>query len=140
MYIGPESKIMLNSKKSPKKVSAMMKMSNIMLYSIFAFQLILNLLFAALSVIWQNNHADTHVYANIDIGNKSGIERYLTLYLTYLVLYSHLIPISLYVIIEMLKLILAQIVNIDPNMQFLEHKSPNMTSQVGSMAGCNCTK
>ena len=37
VYIGAESKIMLNSKKSPKKVSAMMKMSNIMLYSIFAF-------------------------------------------------------------------------------------------------------
>jgi len=37
VYIGSESKIMLNSKKSPKKVSSMMKMSNIMLYSIFAF-------------------------------------------------------------------------------------------------------
>ena len=42
--------------------------------------------------------------------------------MTYWVAYSHLIPISLYVIIEMLKLTLAKLVNIDPNMQFLEHK------------------
>ena len=122
VYIGAESKIMLNAKKSPKKVSSMMKMSNIMLYSIFAFQLILNLLFAALSVIWQNNNANIHVYANIDISNSSSFERYFLLYATYLIAYSHLIPISLYVIIEMLKLTLARLVNIDPNMQFLEHK------------------
>ena len=42
--------------------------------------------------------------------------------MTYWVAYSHLIPISLYVIIEMLKLTLAKLVNIDSNMQFLEHK------------------
>lgn len=122
IYIGPESKIMLNAKKTAKKVSSMMKMTNIMLYSMFAFQLVLIILFAALSIIWQNNNSATHLYANINISNQSGVERYFTQLMTYWVAYSHLIPISLYVIIEMLKLTLAKLVNIDPNMQFLEHK------------------
>ena len=52
IYIGPQSKIMLNAKKTAKKVSAIMKMTNIMLYSMFAFQLVLIILFAALSIIW----------------------------------------------------------------------------------------
>ena len=37
VYIGKEAKIMLNAKKAPKKVSSMMKSTNIMLYSMFGF-------------------------------------------------------------------------------------------------------
>ena len=37
IYIGPESKIMLNAKKAPRKISKLMKLMNIMLYTVFAF-------------------------------------------------------------------------------------------------------
>ncbi len=37
VYVGTDSKIMKNAKKSPKKVSQMMNMMNWMLYSVFAF-------------------------------------------------------------------------------------------------------
>lgn len=37
VYTGHESKIMMNSKKPPTKVSSVMKMMNKMLYTVFIF-------------------------------------------------------------------------------------------------------
>lgn len=37
VYTGKESKIMMNAKDPPKKVSNLMKMMNKMLYTVFAF-------------------------------------------------------------------------------------------------------
>jgi phospholipid-translocating ATPase len=55
IYVGAESKIMKNAKKPPKKVSAIMTMMNYMLYSVFAFQLLLISTYAGLSVSWTNS-------------------------------------------------------------------------------------
>lgn len=37
IYAGPETKIMKNAKKPPRKVSLVMKKMNYMLYTVFAF-------------------------------------------------------------------------------------------------------
>ena len=55
IYVGAESKIMKNAKKPPKKVSAIMTMMNYMLYSVFAFELLLIGTYAGVSVSWTNS-------------------------------------------------------------------------------------
>lgn len=56
----------------------------------------------------------------LDIQGEMGVERFTTQFFTYWVAYSHMIPISLYVIIEMLKLLQTKIINSDVKMFFVE--------------------
>jgi phospholipid-transporting ATPase len=102
IYVGGETKIMKNAKKPPKKVSAIMTMMNYMLYSVFAFQFLLITLYASVSLSWNKSVGQQAKYLNLQ-GGVSGLTALFNL-LTFWVAYSHLIPISLYVIIEMLKL------------------------------------
>ena len=62
VYTGPETKIMMNAKKPPTKVSNVQKMMNYMLYSVFLFQLILILLFSILSNVWFGENGKSHFY------------------------------------------------------------------------------
>lgn len=101
LYTGPESKIMMNSKKPPTKVSNMQRAMNKMLYSVFGFQLLLIFLYAILSIVWMKNNPNATQYLNIS--NSSGFVTFIIQYLTYWVAYSHLIPISLYVVLEIIK-------------------------------------
>lgn len=59
--------------------------------------------FATLSLFWMKNNGTVHSYLDIDT-NDLGAERWFIQFLTFWVAYSHMIPISLYVIIELLKL------------------------------------
>ncbi len=52
VYTGMKTKIMKNLKKPPHKVSNIMRLMNKMLYSVFAFQICLIMLFAGLMVGW----------------------------------------------------------------------------------------
>jgi len=45
---------MKNAKKPPKKVSNIMTKMNYMLYTVFAFQLLIIIIYASLSVLWQD--------------------------------------------------------------------------------------
>lgn len=60
------------------------------------------------------------VLTYLDLGGSIGPLRWGEQFLTYWVAYSHMIPISLYVIIEMLKLLLREIINRDVKMFFVE--------------------
>ncbi len=93
---------MKNAKAAPKKVSNIMTQMNYMLYSVFAFQFLLIITYSSVSLLWNRDTGSKAQYLNI----KQGSVGLTWLYgvLTFQVAYSHLIPISLYVIIEMLKL------------------------------------
>lgn len=52
VYVGAETKIMKNAKKAPRKISNLMKLMNFMLYTVFAFQISIVILFASLCVYW----------------------------------------------------------------------------------------
>ncbi|CDW88154.1 p-type atpase [Stylonychia lemnae] len=81
VYTGPESKIMMNAKKPPTKISNVQRKMNQMLYSVFAFQLILILIYAILSVFWIKNKAPTHYY--LSLGKDPGFGDFIIQYLTY---------------------------------------------------------
>ena len=62
LYIGNDTKIMQNSKKAPRKVSNMMKMMNNILYSVFAFQIAIVIVFSGLSLNWTSVNSEGHEY------------------------------------------------------------------------------
>ena len=72
-------------------------------------------------MIWMKQDRDTHSY--IDIQGELDWKRWFVQYMTYQVAYSHMIPISLYVIIEMLKLLQASIINKDVKINTINSES-----------------
>jgi magnesium-transporting ATPase (P-type) len=52
IYVGSDTKIMKNAKPAPRKISKLMRMMNYMLYTVFAFQISIVILFAGLSLAW----------------------------------------------------------------------------------------
>ena len=80
-----------------------MLMMNKMLYTVFAFQIILVILYASLAIDWTLESKMKHYYLNIS-GKSVHAGSWFINFFTYWVAYSHMIPISLYVIIELLKL------------------------------------
>ena len=95
-----------------------MKVMNQMLLSVFAFQLVIIILYASLSLKWIEINRDTKPY--LDIDGDVDVGRWIIQLLTYWVAYSHMLPISLYVIIEMLKLGQATLINSDLRMKWAE--------------------
>jgi magnesium-transporting ATPase (P-type) len=118
IYVGNDTKIMQNSKKPLRKISNMMKMMNNILYSVFAFQICLVLLFAGLSLAWTQGNAQDHDY--LTLNPKVSFVTLVVQFFTYWVAYSHMIPISLYVIIELLKLGQASLIGKDVAMYWQE--------------------
>ena len=78
------------------------------------FQLLLITLYAILSVIWTGNNAQEHNY--LETSSETGFGTFIVQLLTYWVAYSHLIPISLYVALEIVKLGQARLIDNDVQM------------------------
>ena len=78
------------------------------------FQLLLITLYAILSVIWTGNNASEHNY--LETSSGTGFGTFIVQLLTYWVAYSHLIPISLYVALEIVKLGQARLIDSDVQM------------------------
>lgn len=62
LYVGSETKMMKNTKKTPRKISNLMKLMNKMLYTVFIFQVVIILLFASLSLIWTHNNKGVQLF------------------------------------------------------------------------------
>jgi magnesium-transporting ATPase (P-type) len=104
------------------KVSNVMKLMNKLLYSVFLFQFILCLFFSFSFIIWQNSKKDFLPYLiKYDkefelIKPTASFGDLIAKFFTFYVAYSHLIPISLYVAMELVKLIQGMLINFDTGM------------------------
>jgi phospholipid-transporting ATPase len=65
---------MMNQKKAPTKISNMMKTMNKLLYSVFAFQFIILVIWSTLSIFWMMSNSDVHTY--LDIGGEIDMLRW----------------------------------------------------------------
>ena len=123
VYSGMQTKIMKNLKKIPRKESNVMDQMNKMLYTVLLLQVLLVILISGLNLYWSKyNNMKYHSYlglkSQISIldgqdNSTSFAKQFFQKVLIYWVAYSHMIPISLYVIIELLKLGLASYINWD---------------------------
>lgn len=104
IYNGHNTKIMKNAKNPPIKMSNVMRTMNSLLVSVFIFQIIICIFFSIANLIFReenNKFIGIYIIINQDITIKSVVVKFFT----FLVAYSHLIPISLYVAMEVVKLL-----------------------------------
>jgi magnesium-transporting ATPase (P-type) len=66
LYVGNHTKIMMNARKAPNKVTRLMLLINKMLYSVFALQFCIICFFTGMSMMWQKDMASKAIYLNID--------------------------------------------------------------------------
>jgi phospholipid-transporting ATPase len=106
VYSGKNTKIMKNSKAPRQKVSKLLIVMNKLLYSVFIFDLLICAIFGYLNLKWDNNYSAkyTYIYTN-NSSNSSEVSKFFTNFLTFFVAYSHIIPISLYVALEVVKIV-----------------------------------
>ena len=110
VFTGGDTKLMRNSVRSPRKVSTLERQMNALVLCIGALQLGVSLMCAALHRRWYLNEqtsAIRHwylqpsgVWPDVD---GAGATDYLTQLVRFLVLLNALIPISLYVTLELVK-------------------------------------
>lgn len=105
VYTGNDTKIVLNSNiKVLNKTSKVQRKMNIILFSVFAFLILICIIYSSIAYDWRVRKAEDHDYLNLD---KPSQEDFGSQFGTFIVAYSHLIPISLYVALEIVKLYLA---------------------------------
>lgn len=135
--LGKETKIMMNSRKPKPKVSNMMRTMNKLLYSVFGFQFMIITTLSTLSYFWQDANNADHIYLGLD-ADVTPFDWFIQL-LTYQVTFSHMIPISLYVIIEILKLVQAVWINSDielysyENEQYAKCQNSDLIEELGQV-------
>jgi len=137
IYTGHNTKIMKNAKNPPSKVSGVLHKMNQILTTVFIFQALVNFTFSAASVGWQGKNAALHTYLFLDTEVTFG--SYIVQYLTFLVAYSHLIPISLYVALELLKLMQGTLMKWDQDMyyapmdKYVNVKASDLVEEIGQV-------
>ena len=122
IYTGHETKVMMNSKEAGQKMSYIMRKMNLLLVTVFVFQGFICFVYAGFGLKWQIESLSDHTY--LGINTTPDLTDYLIRVMTFLVAYSHLIPISLYVAMEVLKLSLAYLINQDLDMYYREDDRP----------------
>ncbi|KNC47800.1 aminophospholipid-transporting P-type ATPase [Thecamonas trahens ATCC 50062] len=116
IYTGKHTKLQMQTanEKKIKKTSDIEKVTNRLIILIFALQILMCIVSAAGYGIWIRDHQDTAMY--LHMGDLVPAAQGAFSVLTFLILYSNLIPISLYVSMETVKVGQAEWINQDLEM------------------------
>ncbi|XP_061378672.1 probable phospholipid-transporting ATPase IA isoform X1 [Danaus plexippus] len=120
VYTGHETKLMKNSTKAPLKRSSIDRQTNTHILMLFIILLVLSLLSAACNELWLRRRASDW-YIGIDEAQNAhfGFN-----FLTFLILYNNLIPISLQVTAEIVRFFQAKFIAMDSEMYHEETDTP----------------
>ena len=113
VYSGKNTKIMKNQKKANFKISKVLNTMNKLLYSVFIFEIILCIIFGYLCLNFENENQDELEYIFAKKDNTNSFIKFLKNTCTYFVSYSNMIPISLYVVLEIIKIIQGFLIKYD---------------------------
>ena len=113
VYSGKNTKIMKNAKNVKGKSSKVLSIMNKLLYSVFIFEITLCIIFGYLSLDSEEHKKDTYTYIFTSNKKENTYIKFLTNTMTFFVLYSNMIPISLYVVLEIIKSIQGILINYD---------------------------
>lgn len=118
-YTGKDTKIMKNAEDSKFKQSQIEVKTNKLILVILAFQFVICLVSAILNIIWNSKNQDG--YNQYLPEGKGIVVEGVFMFLTMLILTGTMIPISLIVSLEMVKLVQAFFINNDQEMYFDEN-------------------
>ena len=130
IYTGVESKLMMNSSTARTKKSNLERGLNVKLISVFIFQLVLTLVCSGIGLHFKKENVYSHkywyFYQSNDTKEYNDFVTFLLLYVAHFVIINMMIPISLYVTLEVVRVFQAIFVAWDGQMFDLES---NMNAQ-----------
>jgi phospholipid-translocating P-type ATPase (flippase) len=129
VYAGHDSKLMMNTSKTPHKTTRVERMTNKLIFIILALEIILCAICAVGLMIWTKQKAAATWYLEVVEYGKKVLPRDVVRtgflgFWTFLILYNNLIPISLYVSIEIAKFIQGNLMGQDLQMYHHESDTP----------------
>eukprot|EP00030_Apusomonadida_sp_AF-17_P008167 a847569_3.p1 GENE.a847569_3~~a847569_3.p1 ORF type:complete len:486 (+),score=233.45 a847569_3:28-1458(+) len=138
VFSGPDTKEMRNKISRPPKRTHVDKLMTRCILLILAL-LGLTLIGAAVAAsFWQADNGAAHVYLGLEDDNRGFVG--FKAFFTFFILLSTLVPISLIVSIEMVKVVHMLQVNIDPDMYYAESEIParartsNLSEELGQIS------
>ncbi|XP_072424387.1 probable phospholipid-transporting ATPase IA isoform X2 [Chiloscyllium punctatum] len=123
VYTGHDTKLMQNTTQAPLKLSNVERITNLQILLLFGVLLFMSLVCAIGSTIWTSRHAAGDWYLDF---SGSGISYFGLNFLTFIILFNNLIPISLLVTLEVVKFIQAFFINWDMDMIYQPTNTPAM--------------
>ncbi|MEE6462134.1 hypothetical protein FKM82_001508 [Ascaphus truei] len=123
VYTGHDTKLMQNSTRPPLKLSNVERITNIQILLLFCTLITISLFCSIGSSIWNAKHSEGDWYLDL---NYAGASNFGLNFLTFIILFNNLIPISLLVTLEVVKFIQAYFINWDVDMHYEPTNTPAM--------------
>ena len=125
VYTGLETKLMMNSSAARSKRSSLERGLNLKLLSVFGFMLFLGLVAASVGVAKEKELINSGKQWYLFQGKtRSPVSAFFILFFSYILLMNAMIPISLYVTLEIVRVFQALFVNWDAGLYHKETKTP----------------
>jgi magnesium-transporting ATPase (P-type) len=139
IFTGMDTKVMKNARDPPSKRSRLEIEMNRALLTIFIFAIIVDFAGAVISGVWSETKGFDHWYIQLKNIQSSSAVIGLTSFASWLILLNVIIPISLYVYIELVKLVMVFWINMDTEMYHAETNTParantsNLAEELGQV-------
>lgn len=135
LYTGHESKLMINSlSEAPMKQSRLEKVTNVQILWLVFILLTTGFLSAVFSQIWTSGNTHWYIFGDSEATFNFGMT-----YLTFVILYNNLVPISLQVSLEVVRTFQAHFINSDLEMYdkasdtFAMARTSNLNEELGQV-------
>ena len=116
VFTGPDTKQIRNTRETPSKRSNVDRLINRTIGLVFLTLITMCLVSTIFFSVWaENNKGEDAVWYLTFVANHSNLDK-LTSFITFLILFNNLVPISLYVSLELVKLIQANLIASDIQM------------------------
>lgn len=125
VYTGHETKIMLNSPKSRAKFSKVEQQMNLQIIYIFLLQTLICLIAAIFNLCWfWQYESETDQYLHLNSTNDDLVVVFVISFLSWMLIFTNFVPISLIVTLEMVKFFQAIFIGWDLDMYWEETNLP----------------
>lgn len=145
IFTGPDTKVVRNSTKSPSKRSRIERQMDYVIYVLFVILVVISLISSFGSLYFTQSTEDEWLYRRLNEGKNQYYDPSKPLkfcfneFIRALILYGYLIPISLYVSIEIVKVLQAVLINKDKKMydettgKSVEARTSNLNEELGQV-------
>ncbi|XP_051945040.1 probable phospholipid-transporting ATPase IA isoform X3 [Xyrauchen texanus] len=123
VYTGHDTKLMQNSTRPPLKLSNVERITNFQILLLFGCLLAISFVCSIGQTIWKYQYGNDAWYMDLNYG---GAANFGLNFLTFIILFNNLIPISLLVTLEVIKFIQAFFINWDTDMLYEVTNTPAM--------------
>uniref|UniRef100_A0A671XQG0 Phospholipid-transporting ATPase n=1 Tax=Sparus aurata TaxID=8175 RepID=A0A671XQG0_SPAAU len=128
VYTGHDTKLMQNSTRPPLKLSNVERITNFQILVLFGCLLAISLVCSIGQTIWKYQYGNDAWYMDLNCKSpdNGGAANFGLNFLTFIILFNNLIPISLLVTLEVIKFIQAFFINWDTDMLYEPTNTPAM--------------